>query len=149
MDIANLSFRAFSLATEDPQRVESALKFASGAEEVKRSTSSGYHGNPIIIMEARVTDSKGIRAVFRSLGREELQRFLDTLDRRLDEDSLFFFRLDKQEAFLGRIRPGEGDDIIAVRAKVKSYPQSRENALASMDKFLRTELESMDRPHHE
>jgi len=145
MDVANLSFRAFSLATEDPDRVERALRFVSGAEEIKRSTSSGYHGNPIIIMEAKITDSKGIKAVFRSLGRQELERFLDTLDRRLDEDSFFFFRLDKQEAYLGNMRSGDGDDIIAVRAKVKSYPQNRENALASMEKFLRSEIERISR----
>lgn len=145
MDVANLSFRAFSLATEDPDRVERALRFVSGADDIKRSTSSGYHGNPIIIMEAKITDAKGIRAVFRSLGRQELERFLDTLDRRIDEDSFFFFRLDKQEAYLGNIVNGGGDDVIAVRAKVKSYPQSRENAVASMEKFLRSEIERMSR----
>jgi RNA binding exosome subunit len=144
MDVANLSFRTFSHATEDPERVERALRFVSGAGVVKRSTTSGYHRNPIIVMEARVTDGKGIKAVFRSLGREELQRLLESLDRRMDEESFFFFRLDKQEAYLGNIKSGEGDDVIAVRAKVKSYPQNRSNALLSMEKFLRSELERFD-----
>jgi RNA binding exosome subunit len=124
--------------------VERALRFVSGAGVVKRSTTSGYHRNPIIVMEARVTDGKGIKAVFRSLGREELQRLLESLDRRMDEESFFFFRLDKQEAYLGNIKSGEGDDVIAVRAKVKSYPQNRSNALLSMEKFLRSELERFD-----
>jgi RNA-binding protein len=145
MDVANLSFRAFSLATEDPDRVEKALRFVSGAEDIKRSTSSGYHGNPIIIMEAKITDAKGIKAVFRSLGKQELEKFLDTIDRRIDDDSFFFFRLDKQEAYLGNIRNGDGDDIIAVRAKVKSYPQNRDNALTSMEKFLRSEIDRITR----
>lgn len=145
MDIANVSFRTFSHATEDPERVERALRFVSGAEDIKRNMTSGYHGNPIIVMEARVTDGKGIKAVFRSLGKQQLQRLLDSLDMRMDEESFFFFRLNKQEAFLGNVKDGEGDDVIAVRAKVKSYPQNRNNAIASMEKFLRSELERFER----
>ena len=145
MDIANLSFRTFIHATEDPERVERAMRFVSGAEDIKKNMTSGYHGNPIIVMEARVTDGKGIKAVFRSLGKQQLQRLLDSLDMRMDEESFFFFRLDKQEAFLGNVKDGEGDDVIAVRAKVKSYPQNRVNAIASMDRFLRSELERFDR----
>ena len=145
MDVANLSFRAFSLATEDPDRVERALRFVSGAEEIKRSTSSGYHGNPIIIMEAKITDSKGIKAVFRSLGRQELERFLDTLDRRLDEDSFFFFRLDKQKAFLEELSIFNGDDCIHARAKVESYPKRREKALENGKEMLQQLLDRQDK----
>lgn len=141
MDIANLSFRAFAHATEDPERVERALKYVSGAENVTRSSSTGYYGNPIIVLEAKVTDSKRIKALLKTLGPEALRTLLESLDRRLDEESFFFFRLDKQEAFLERIVLADGEDVIAVRGKVKSYPQNRDNALASMRKVLETELE--------
>lgn len=141
MDIANLAFRTFAHATEDPDRVEKALRFVSGAEEVKRSNSTGYHGNPIIVLEARVTDSKSIKTLFRSLDREDLENLLDTLDRRLDEESFFFLRLDKQEAYQERFRMAEGEDVIAIRGKVKSYPQTRENAMEAMRKFLGDEIE--------
>jgi RNA binding exosome subunit len=145
MDIANLAFRTFAHATEDPDRVEKALRFVSGAEEIKKSNSTGYHGNPIVVMEARVTDSKSIRALFRSLSRDDLSKLLETLDRRLDEESFFFLRLDKQEAFLGKFIMTEGEDVIAVRGKVKSYPQTRENAMETMRKFLESELERASR----
>jgi len=141
MDIASLSFRTFAYATEDPARVEQALRFVSGAEEVKRSNSAGYHGNPIIVMEARVSDAKRIRELFRSLSVEEIQHLLDTLERRVDEESFFFLRLEKQDAFEGRFKMAEGEDIIAVRGKVKSYPQTRDNALEAMRRFLSGELE--------
>ena len=58
MDIASLSFRTFAHATEDEEKVERALRFASGAEEITKSKSEGYHGNPIVVMEARITRSR-------------------------------------------------------------------------------------------
>ncbi|MDW5563680.1 MAG: RNA-binding domain-containing protein [Methanomassiliicoccus sp.] len=140
MDIANLSFRTFAHATEDPERVERALKFVSGVEDVTRSSSTGYHGNPILVLEAKVTDSKHIKALLRSLGPEALRSLLDSLDRRLDDESFFYFRLDKQEAFLEKFVLTDGDDVIAVRGKVKSYPQNRDNAMASMRHVLEVEL---------
>jgi RNA binding exosome subunit len=145
MDIANLAFRTFAHATEDPDRVEKALKFVSGAEEVKRSNSTGYHGNPIVVMEARVTEGKNIKSLFRSLDKDDLSKLLETLDRRLDEESFFFLRLDKQEAYQGRFKMTEGEDVIAVRGKVKSYPQTRENALEVMRKYLTEELDRLAR----
>jgi RNA binding exosome subunit len=141
MDIANLSFRTFAHATEDPERVEKALRYVSGAENITRSSSTGYYGNPIIVMEAKVTDSKHIKALLRSLGPEALKQLLDSLDRRLDEESFFYLRLDKQEAFLERFVLADGEDIIAVRGKVKSYPQNRDNAMVSIRNILESELE--------
>jgi RNA binding exosome subunit len=145
MDIANLSFRTFAYATEDPERVERALRFVSGADCITRNSSTGYYGNPIIVMQARVTDSKHIKAVLRSLGPEGLKTLLDTLDRRLDEESFFYLRLDKQEAYLDRFVLTDGEDVIAVRGKVKSYPQSRDNAMVSMRNILEAEIERIAR----
>lgn len=145
MDIANLSFRTFAHATEDDERVEQALRFASGADDVERSRSEGYHGNPITVMEAKITRSREIRDFFASLDTNDVRKLLDTLELRVDEESMFFLRLDKQEAYQGRIVLGRGDDVISVRGKVKSYPQSRENAINAMRDFLSNELERRSR----
>ena len=141
MDIASLSFRTFAHATEDEERVEQALKFASGAEEITKSKSEGYHGNPIVVMEAKISRSREIKAFFASLPIDDVQHLLDTLERRVDEESMFFLRLDKQAAFEGRIAMAEDDDVISVRGKIKSYPQKRENALKAIDAILRDALE--------
>jgi RNA binding exosome subunit len=143
VDIANLNFRTFAQATEDVERVRQALRFASGAEEITSSTNTGYHGNPITVLEARVSDSKRIKAVFRSLGEGGMRAMLCTLEARMDDESNFFFRLDKQEAYLDRLILADGEDVIAVRAKVKSYPQSRTNAVIAMGRFLEIEIERL------
>jgi RNA binding exosome subunit len=39
----------------------------------------------------------------------------------------------------------DGEDVIAVRGKVKSYPQSRDNAMVSMRNILEAEIERIAR----
>ncbi len=141
MDLASLAFRTFAHATEDESRVEQALRFVSGAEEVTKSRSEGYHGNPIVVLEAKISRSREIRNFFASLDTADVQKLLDTLELRVDEESMFFLRLDKQAAFEGRTVMADHDDIISVRGKIKSYPQSRDNALKVIDAILRDALE--------
>ncbi len=136
MDIGSLVFRTFAHATEDEGRVAQALRFVSGAEEFDTTRSAGYHGNPIVIMEAKVTESRKIKAFFQSLSKDDVRRLIDTLDRRVDDESFFFLRLDKQDAYRGKLVLADHDDVIAVRGKVRSYPQSKENALKAMHTML-------------
>jgi RNA-binding protein len=141
MDIASLAFRTFSHATESEERVEQALRFVSGTDKIETSRSVGYHGNPIVIKEARITESRKIKSFFDSLDKQEVRKLLDTLENRVDDDSFFFLRLDKQAAFMGVFKMADNEDIIAVRGKIKSYPQSRENAVIVMQRFLGSILE--------
>jgi RNA-binding protein len=145
VDIANMTFRTFAQATEDLEKVVMALKNASSSDEVTKNAITGYHGNPIVVLEAKIVDSKRIKKVFRSLGQGSIEVLLQTLDDRMDDESMFFFRLDKQEAFKGNMVLANREDVIAVRAKVKSYPQSRANAMVVMSRFLEAELVRIER----
>lgn len=141
MDIASLSFRTFAHATEDEEKVAQALEFLSGTDEIEKSRNEGYHGNPIIVMESKISRSREMRDFFASLPTPIIQRLLETLDIRIDDESMFFLRLDKQAAYREIIELGVDDDIISIRGKIKSYPQSRDNALKMMESILQGELD--------
>lgn len=141
MSLHNLCFRAFCQATEDEVKVKTALLFASGGkdEKLKRTKCEGYHGNPIIILDICIVSSRAIKSFFQRLSEVDRKALLNDLERRIDEDCAFYFRLDKQEAYLGRLALGEmseEDDIIAVHGKVKSYPKSRNTSLNNMAEYL-------------
>ncbi len=119
MDLSNLIFRTFSHATEDEGKVDKAVIFVSGAEEVGSSRSLGFHGNPIIVIEARITDAKRMKAFFRSLDKSTIKTLLDTIEDRIDDDSFFFLRLDKQEAYKERFVLAKDEDVISVRGKIR------------------------------
>jgi len=141
MAFHGLNFRAFVHSTEDEERVVKAMAFASGASEVSRTKSSGYHGNPITILEATVKRRKEIDAFFGRLGKIAIEELVRTLERRIDDDCSFFLRLDKQEAYLGRLVLAEKDDVVAVRAKVKAYPCRKSIALEAVARYLESYLE--------
>ncbi len=131
-----LTFRAFCQATEDEAKVRAALKFVSGSDDVSVTKSYGFHGNPIIILETEVKSKKRIDSIFLALGHSNLRELRDTLELRLDDESNFFFRLDKQEAAEGRIVVTTNADVIAIKGKVKAYPNNRENAMRALAEYF-------------
>jgi len=112
------------------------LRFVSGADDLSKDLAVGYHGNSIMILQTRLEKRRDVRAFFSRLSTMDLQRVLDTLDRRLDEECNLYLRLDKQSAAQGRMELTDRDDVIQVSAKIESYPSSREKAMMVAMEFL-------------
>ena len=139
--------RAFAHETEDPERVREAVRRAAQSEkqELGETQVEGSHKNRIRILEADLKNAASARRMFLAFAKADPRGFARVAaeaDRRMDENLNFYFRLDKQEAYLGRLALTDGDDAITVRAKIKSY-QSRKSdtvqaeALATLTGFLR------------
>jgi len=125
-----IDLRTFCYATEDEKRVEAALRQFLPAEfEIDRVENTGHHGDRIVILSARVETADGMRVVLDQLAAlDTIDRVLEELDERVDDNCSFFLRLDKQAAFNGLVRLGEG---ITLRAKVEAYPAKHEKAVAN------------------
>ncbi|MFC4356756.1 RNA-binding protein [Halobium salinum] len=123
-----IDLRTFCYATEDEKRVEEAIRaFLPEEFEVERSTTEGYHGDRIVVLSARVEKADDVRHVLARLSElDDIDRVMDELDDRVDDNCSFFLRLDKQAAFRGEVRRGEG---LTLRAKVEAYPAKREAAV--------------------
>jgi len=57
---------------------------------------------------------------------EEKEFLLSTLEYRIDDQNFLHIRIDKQEAYMGKLRIVEGGDAIAMKVKVISYPAKKE-----------------------
>ena len=125
-----IDLRTFCYATEDEKRVEDALRhFLPEEFELDRVTNTGHHGDRIVVLSARVENADGMRVVLDQLAAlDSIDRVLEELDDRVDDNCSFFLRLDKQAAFNGLVRLGEG---ITLRAKVEAYPAKHEKAVAN------------------
>ncbi|MFB6167501.1 MAG: RNA-binding protein [Haloferacaceae archaeon] len=123
-----VDLRAFSYATEDDRRVERALRTLLPDEvELERTESTGYFGDPILVLSARVERADEVRHVLGRLAEaEDVDRIEAELDDRVTENCELFVRLDKQAALGGEVRLGEG---ITLRAKVEAYPANRAAAV--------------------
>ncbi|AQL44162.1 hypothetical protein BV210_16240 [Halorientalis sp. IM1011] len=132
-----VDLRAFCYATEDEKRVEEALRtFLPEEAEIERTTSEGHHGDRIVVLSARVERADEMRHVLDRLSDlDTAQQLADELDERVDDNCSLFLRLDKQAAFGGDARLGDG---ITVRSKVEAYPATKEKAVENAREALET-----------
>ena len=125
--------RAFSHETEDPARVVAALRHAAQDERVSFSETrvDGSHGNRIVILDGEVKNAAAQKRLFAALARDDPEGFahvVATLRERVDENLNLHFRLDKQEAFAGRVSLAKDDDAITIRGKIRSFESKRSGA---------------------
>ena len=130
-----VDLRTFCYETEDEQRVEAALRqFLPDEFEIERQTTEGHHGDRIVVFSARVENADGVRHVLDRLRESaEFDRLRSELDQRVDDNCSLFVHLDKQAAYRGETRLGEG---ISLRAKIEAYPAKKENAVENAREAL-------------
>ncbi len=140
-----LHVRAFAHETEDPERVRAALRHAAqGDVALQETAADGSHGNRILILEGELKSAPAQKAVFRRLREDDpdgFERLRSQARERVDEHLNFHLRLDKQEAYAGRLRLAQDDDAITLRAKIRSFQSKRsaagmEDALQQLEGFL-------------
>jgi RNA binding exosome subunit len=123
-----VDLRAFRYVTEGKNRVERALRtFLPEEYPIDRAESEGHHGDPIVVLSARVDNADDLRVVLdRVRGAEEIGTVREELGQRVTDDCELFLTFDKAAAYRGQVRLGDG---IRFRAKVEAYPASRETAM--------------------
>ncbi len=117
--VREVEVSTFSHATEDEDKVENAIKNLLPEENrdlwITRKTLKGYHGDPITIVTGKIRTKKGATGVLRRVVQElsslDQQRLLDELEERLDEGGNLYIRLDKQNAYLGKVLLLETDPV--------------------------------------
>ncbi|MFC6872352.1 RNA-binding protein [Halobellus marinus] len=139
-----VDLRTFCYETEDQKRVERALRtFLPEDFEITRTESEGHHGDRIVVLSARVENADEVRYVLARLTElPEFEGLLAELDERVTENTELFLRLDKQAAFGGEVRRGDG---ITLRAKVEAYPAKKETAVENAREALER-AEALDPP---
>jgi len=117
--IAYMDIRVFAHATEDTEKVETAVRNLLPTELAEtlifqKTSLTGHHGNPIILFTAQLTDKKTLPAILQKIGsalnsldKEELCR---NLKLHLEKRNLYL-RFDKQAASLGDIKFTQNDPI--------------------------------------
>jgi len=125
-----VDLRTFCYATEDDQRVEAALRtYLPEDTEIERMESTGHHGDRILVLSARVERADEMRHVLDRLAElDDLADVVDELDERVDDNCAFYLTLDKQTAYRGEVRRGDG---ITFRSKVEAYPAKKEKAVSN------------------
>jgi RNA binding exosome subunit len=141
--IERLEISAIAHATEDLDRVIAALKNAIPRDlwnELERSMKilslEGYYGNPVTRIVAVLKGKEAenaVKHILLSIDRSDFETLVFTLDRRFDGKGRVFIRLSKQDAYLGKLRIAEGDDVLKI---VITLPGARR--IEDVEKALRS-----------
>jgi RNA-binding protein len=117
--IAYIEIRVFAHATEDPNKVQTAVRNLFPLELAEtlvfeKASCTGHHGNSIILFTAKLCDKKLLPAAIEKIGsslsaidKEELSREFKL---HLEKGNLYL-RFDKQSAFLGSTKFTQNDPI--------------------------------------
>jgi len=133
--IAYIDIRVFAHATEDPAKVQTAVRNLLPEELAQtlvfeKTSCTGHHGNPIILFTSKLTDKKLLPATLEKFGsnlnaldKEELNH-----DIKLHlEKSNLYLRFDKQSAFLGSLKFSQNDPIhLKIHFKNKTAEEIKE-----------------------
>jgi RNA binding exosome subunit len=119
VQVGYIDIRVFAHATEDPDKVLTATRNTLPRESIdtatfKKTSLSGHHGNPIILIETRVKEKKQVQAAFEKLcsdlGVLDKELLANDVKQHLDKGNLYV-RLDKQSAYLNELKLGSTDTI--------------------------------------
>jgi RNA binding exosome subunit len=106
-----LAVEAFCFPTESREKVRGAVELVAGAKPGE-TVAQGEFGEPIIIMQANAK-GKAVDALLSRVRGTGLSAGM------VGDDGVLEFRLDKQQAVLGRVARGDG---LAVKVKFQSFP---------------------------
>ncbi len=117
--IAYVEIRVFSHATEDLGKVETAIRNILPedlSQEIAFSKTNcvGHHGNPIVLVETRLTNKQRLLSTLEKIGAAlssiDKEQLATELKQHIEKHNLYL-RIDKQKAFLGKIRLSSNDPI--------------------------------------
>jgi RNA binding exosome subunit len=145
--VAKVEARAYSRATEVPDRVAEAIlnlypeRFRE-LVEFELTEVEGHSGDDFLIVESKLKDKAGCEAtldhIIGRLESRDRRRLRNSLSYRIEKNCQFFVRIDKQAAFLDDIVLAKGPDVISVRIHIRQYPRCRqEDAMKMLEDHLR------------
>lgn len=117
--IGYIDIRVFAHATEDPEKVLTAVRNILPTEMAEtlvfqKNNLTGHHGNPIILFTAKLTDKKALPKVLEKIGTSLTSLDKEALDRDIKlhlEKRNLYLRFDKQTAYNQKLNFTQNDPI--------------------------------------
>jgi RNA binding exosome subunit len=147
--IRKIEARVYARATEITDRVATAV-LNIFPEEVRKNVSiseekaEGQSGDTISILSGELIDTEECEITFdfilNHMDKKDRRTVMRSLDLRINDNCVFFLRIDKQGAFLGKIRMTNNTDTIQVRFYFRDSPRcKKKDAMLFIERHLQNE----------
>ncbi len=128
--------QVFCYATERQELLEETMAGLLGTSEFTEDVSEGEHGETMLILEARLTKQKEFKALFSNLGEGIRSWISEDMENRVDDDCMFYMRIDKQKAVQGVYEVAHHGDVISITGKIQAHPARKEVACEALSSFM-------------
>ena len=117
--VAYIDIRVFAHATEDQDKVIAAARNVISPEhwetnQFKKTSVTGHHGNPIVLLETRIEDEDAAEGILRNLAQGlsilDKERLSSEFEQFLEKGNLYV-RLNKQFGYRNRLKLESADPI--------------------------------------
>lgn len=117
--IAYITLRVFSHATEDPEKVHTAVRNTLPSDlaanlTFTKTSATGHHGNPIILFEAKLENRQLLPTALQKIATElsplDKEQLSSEMKQHIEKRNLYL-RFDKQNAFQGTLKLALNDPI--------------------------------------
>jgi len=130
-----LKTRMFCYSTENEDLMTECLENLVG-ENIEYEIAESEHGNRIVIFLSEMKKQKEFISLFSKLDDDLLKFIVDDIDNRIDDDCVFYLRLDKQDFVQGRFKVAHDGDVVSITGKVMSHPARKEIAKKNVLDFI-------------
>ena len=117
--IGYIDVRVFAHATEDPEKVLTAVRNILPEElsenaVFQKTSLTGHHGNPIMLFGTKLTEKQALPAALQKIGAGLTALDKETLEKNIKlhlEKGNLYLRFDKQSAYQSELRFSQNDPI--------------------------------------
>ncbi|MDO5849032.1 MAG: RNA-binding protein [Methanobrevibacter sp.] len=137
--IHNIRFREFVYEDEDLDELKQAILNIFPDAEIEVEEAEGMTENKILILSGVIDKKRQTKEFFNKLlelDDEILDKLVDDLDRKVDENGNLFLRLSKEDAVDEKMTIVDSGDSIHLKIKIAAYPAKKDVAIKKLKEAI-------------
>lgn len=137
--IHNIRFREFVYEDEDLDELKQAILNIFPDAEIEIEEAEGLTENRILILTGVISKKRQTKDFFNKLlelDSEVLDKLINDLDKKVDENGNLFLRLSKEDAIDEKINIVDSGDSIHLKIKIAAYPAKKEVAINKLKEAI-------------
>lgn len=137
--IHNIRFREFVYEDEDLDELKQAILNIFPDAEIEIEEAEGLTENRILILTGVISKKRQTKEFFNKLlelDSKVLDKLINDLDKKVDENGNLFLRLSKEDAIDEKINIVDSGDSIHLKIKIAAYPAKKEVAINKLKEAI-------------
>ena len=144
--IHNIRYRVFIYENEDRDEILEALLNILPTAEPEVEEAEGLLEEKMLILTGTISKKRETKEFLNNLidaiGKDQLNKLYDDLDRKMDEKGNLVLRLSKEKALDEEWEILDGGDSIHLKIKIAAYPAKKEVAIKKISEIFPEDIKN-------